>query len=220
MNRLIPVALLLIWPIAAAAEPALGAGAPQQPPLAAGTSGSASAGPPAAAGPVAPAAVAAPAPAASTATAPAAGATDKKDGVSLAVLLGQEPAQYNSAVRCITVMHVEKTEVLGPQLIVFRDQRHVWINQLPGRCPGLRPGVKVAYEMASPHHFCAFDGARVVNYFGGSSNSVDSFGPGCFLGKFEPITKEQLAVLREHYTPPPPSLAEEIGERESKLPKH
>ena len=139
------------------------------------------------------------------------------DAAALTSLLGDDAQGYNKLVRCISTVQVDETEVLSPTLIVFSDRHHIWLNQLASVCPGLQPNAKIALQSERARRFCSFDSVSVLNYFSsGGDDVLSSFGPGCFLGKFEPISKAQLAVLREHFTPPPPTVDEHQAKRDSK----
>ena len=121
----------------------------------------------------------------------------------MAQLLGSGELDYGKGVRCIPSRQVQNTEVLSQNLIVFRDRKHIWVNQIAGRCPQLAPEVPIALEQSERSHHCNLDIVRVLrddgpSLFGGENISV---GPACMLGKFEPISRAQLDVLREHFTP-------------------
>lgn len=96
--------------------------------------------------------------------------------------------------RCIRSDGIDRIDVLSGSHIVFQTSRtERWLVQLSMRCPGLSPSSKIALEQ-NQFRLCEFDTVRVVydNPIGG----VD-LGPRCQLGKFEAVSAEQVAALRE-----------------------
>lgn len=164
--------------------------------------GEPAAAPAPAAGTAATADGAAPCPAATqepTAATPARG----EDADTLAQLLATENGEPLVSERCVRSSAIHTTDVLNPHLVVFKlGRRDIYINQLPVNCPGLKPNALIAFE-SREDRLCQLDSIRVMYPAGMGVDGSDNLMPGaaCMLGKFERITKEQLQVLEERYTP-------------------
>jgi hypothetical protein len=102
-----------------------------------------------------------------------------------------EPAAQigtSGAIDCIDLSRVSSRRVEGPDRIRFdllggRD----YVNQLPGRCPGLAASEKfgaLAFEIQG-NRLCRGDKVRAVDpALGGYGQSVP-----CVLGRFTPVPK-------------------------------
>ena len=115
------------------------------------------------------------------------------------------PIDYSNAVKCIISAKIERTEPLNDRYIVFHltgDQ--LWLAQLKMRCPGMSATAQLSFEK-DQHRLCAWDSVRVVN-----SDGIGGFrlGPRCNLPKFEPVSQEQVAMLKEHIRNPGPKRAD------------
>jgi len=105
------------------------------------------------------------------------------------------PIDYSQATKCLQSENIERTEPLNDQYIVFHLRgEQTWIAQMRGRCPGLGPNAKLVFEKDSPR-ICEWDSVRVV-YDNGLGNGV-TFGPRCNLPKFEPVSEQQVTMLKE-----------------------
>jgi hypothetical protein len=146
----------------------------------------------------------APAPAPEAATAGAEGAgTAPAPAATLEELLAGPNSEPLEAERCIRSSSIDSTDVLHSQLVVFKvGRRDIYINQLPGNCPGLRPKAKIALT-SRDDRLCQLDSIRVLYPAGMGASGGENIipGPSCMLGKFERITPEQLQVLQERFTP-------------------
>ena len=70
--------------------------------------------------------------------------------------------------------------------------RDIYLNRLPNRCPGLKVADAFTYA-TSLNRVCNVDIIRVLRQSGGRFFP----GPACGLGKFEPITRDEVALLKE-----------------------
>ena len=100
---------------------------------------------------------------------------------------------FGEPVDCINAQRIRNTKVLNDREIVFyMSGSDIYLNRLPHRCSGLRMADAFSYEVRTSQ-LCHIDLIRVVDNFGGSMRT----GIACGLGRFLPITEEQLDILRE-----------------------
>jgi hypothetical protein len=87
---------------------------------------------------------------------------------------------------CVRINDIEKIDIVDADTLVFRMRRgKVYRNELPHRCPGLRPNDTLMYR-SSVGQLCSVDVVTVLENWG------FGFAPGasCGLGMFEPITAQ------------------------------
>lgn len=96
--------------------------------------------------------------------------------------------------RCLNTMSYRRIEVLDNRRLAFHGRGDkVWLNQLRMPCVGLRSDHTLSFELRN-NRVCAMDTFRGLTMsFGGPM----PMGPTCFLGEFEPITKAQVALLKD-----------------------
>lgn len=112
-------------------------------------------------------------------------------------------ADYVDAQSCIDRRALDDVEVLDDGRMLFHGRRgQVWLNQLRHRCMGLSSGAKLVFELRGPRYcqldtFCTRRQSldRMVS-------DIDAIcaqqGMGvCHLGRFEPISEAQAALMRE-----------------------
>ncbi len=105
------------------------------------------------------------------------------------------PVDYSQAETCLRSELIERTEPLNDRYIVFHLRgNETWLAQMRGRCPGLTPNAKLVFEKDSPR-ICEWDSVRVA-YDNGLGNGL-TFGPRCNLPKFEPVSEEQVTMLKD-----------------------
>lgn len=110
---------------------------------------------------------------------------------SLDELLATDAAvDYDQSKRCLSLHKFDEVRALDENHILFEMKGgKYYVVQLERRCPGLLPQNAVGYEHRSSR-LCATDRVRGIGVTG-------SFSPTCQLGRFQPISKEQLALLEE-----------------------
>jgi len=93
---------------------------------------------------------------------------------------------------CIRLQSIDRTDVIDDYNILFYmrgpDIYHV---RLPYRCPGLRIADSFMYS-TSLNVLCDLDIIRPLRNFGGGLRP----GAGCGMGRFTPIMKEEIALLK------------------------
>ena len=97
---------------------------------------------------------------------------------------------YANSKRCLSLHKFSEVKALDEHHIVFElHGDRFYLVQLERRCPGLKPQNAVAYEHRSAR-LCQMDRVSGVGVTGG-------FSPSCQLGRFQPVTEEQIALLEE-----------------------
>jgi hypothetical protein len=93
---------------------------------------------------------------------------------------------------CVLLRSIDRTDVIDDYNILFYmrgpDIFHV---RLPHRCPGLRAADSFMYS-TSLNVLCDLDIIRPLRNFGGGFTP----GPACGMGRFTPITKEEVKFLK------------------------
>jgi len=115
------------------------------------------------------------------------------------------PADYSQAVKCISSVKIYRTEPLNDRYILFHlNGNQLWLAQFRIRCPGMTATSQLSFEK-DQHRLCAWDSVRVVN-----EDGIGGFrlGPRCNLPKFEPVSQEQVDMLKQHIRNPGPKRKE------------
>lgn len=95
--------------------------------------------------------------------------------------------------RCVSLHRIDRTEVIDDHNVLFYMRGGtIYRNQLPHRCPGLRYEKTFMYR-TSLSQLCDLDVITVLYSHG------FGFTPGssCGLGRFYPITKDEIKALKE-----------------------
>lgn len=90
------------------------------------------------------------------------------------------------AEHCVRINDIEQIDIVDADTLVFRMRGGaVYRNDLPHRCPGLRPNDTLMYR-SSVGRLCSIDVVTVLENWG------FGYAPGasCGLGMFEPITPQ------------------------------
>ena len=93
---------------------------------------------------------------------------------------------------CVLLRNIRNTDIIDDRNIIFYMRGgDIYRNQLPYRCPGLRIADSFIYR-TSLNVLCNVDLIAPLRNIGGGLTP----GVSCALGKFTPITKEEIALLR------------------------
>jgi hypothetical protein len=115
------------------------------------------------------------------------------------------PADYSQAVKCIPSATINHVEPLNDRYIVFHTGRNkLWLVQLKMRCPGMTASSLLSFEK-DEHRLCEWDSVRTVD---DNLMSGPRLGPKCNLPKFEPVSQDQIDMLKQHIRNPGPKAAE------------
>ena len=126
---------------------------------------------------------------------------------SIAEILSQplDPAEYGEVKRCLSDMDFRRFEALDDRHILFEGRRdRLWVNTLRGSCPDLRFGDVLIVRQFSSTRMCDMDSFEVAEWFEwpwyrrwpwrwGLDWGV---GMRCTLGKFQPVTREQVDEIK------------------------
>lgn len=102
--------------------------------------------------------------------------------------------QYTTSERCLSGFDYDTVDVLDDQHILFKDAlgKNVWLNTLKARCPGLDPNDTLLFRKTG-NQLCNLDSAEVIEHVFFWRRT----GPTCSLGKFNQLTENQAALLKE-----------------------
>ena len=125
-------------------------------------------------------------------------APESEEGVvfspEVEAILNQTPDAegYGSLERCIQARTIRGTQVLDDRHIVFEvPSKKYYLVQFESGCPMMRPDVTIAYEPRGSQ-LCRMDFIRAIDSF-----SPGSVGPPCSIPGFYPVTREQVALLKD-----------------------
>ena len=116
------------------------------------------------------------------------------DAVIAEILDVESVAEYDVAERCIARSRISRTEILNERFVVFhlrRDEKY--LVQFRQRCPGLRRHGTMRLETRS-FRVCSMDTIQGLFEMGIGRGT---WGPSCMIPGFEPVTGEQVAIIKE-----------------------
>lgn len=107
--------------------------------------------------------------------------------------------------RCLNARSIRRTEVIDDNHIVFEIQgRRLFLNVLPKSCTGLSQDRRFSYEI-STRSLCVHDKIRVLRESGRGVYE----GKSCSLGRFQPVTVEELVAFeQDRFQSPAPQKVE------------
>ncbi len=122
-----------------------------------------------------------------------------------------EPADATRAKHCVSLLRIDRTDIIDDSNILFyMTDGTIYRNQLPHRCPGLRRADSFMYR-TSLNQLCDLDIITVLNSLGFGFMR----GPSCGLGSFQPVTEDEVAVLKAgEVTPEPERVTPETESEE------
>ena len=132
----------------------------------------------------------------------------KADRVEAILTQAPDDGEYAAAERCLSAHQYRSIRILDDRHIVFEGRRgQHWLNTLPMRCPGLRPGSTVATETRTNiNSLCKLDSIAVYDWMDIGWHRRWPWpwgsGPKCALGEFQPITDLQLEAIKAALRPP------------------
>jgi hypothetical protein len=107
--------------------------------------------------------------------------------------------------RCINARSIRGADVIDDNYVLFRVQgRRLYLNALPKSCKGLSRDRRFSYETYT-RSLCERDMIRVLKEAGGGVYE----GRACKLGRFQPITEEELVdFIEDRSVTPKPGAVE------------
>ena len=121
------------------------------------------------------------------------------DAVIAEILDVESVEEYDIAERCIARSRISRTEILNERFVVFHlrgDEKY--LVQFRHRCPGLRRHGTMRLETRS-FRVCSMDTIQGLFEMGVGRGT---WGPNCMIPSFEPVTEEQVAIIKEELRRP------------------
>lgn len=114
-----------------------------------------------------------------------------------------DPAEYGDVKKCLAEHEYRSFRPLGTRHILFDGRRgKQWINVLRGRCNDLRHGDVLVVKLTMGSRMCDMDRFEVAEWFdypwyrrGPWTWGRWGSGVHCSLGKFHPVTEQQVAEI-------------------------
>lgn len=121
------------------------------------------------------------------------------------VLADDEEIAGDDSKRCLNARSIRGVDVIDDNHVIFEIQgRRIYLNALPKSCVGLSRERRFSYETHT-RSLCARDKIRVLKEAGDGIY----LGKSCSLGRFQPVTSEELAIMfGERKEPPEPETTD------------
>jgi hypothetical protein len=104
-----------------------------------------------------------------------------------------DESEYVEAVRCLSPHAYRNVRVLDDQHVLFEGSgERAWLNRLRNRCIGLRPNATLRFRMRDSR-LCELDTFEAVDTM---LRGMDRVSATCSLGRFTPVTPEQVEAIR------------------------
>ncbi len=114
-----------------------------------------------------------------------------------------DPAEYGETKRCLADREYHNFSVLDDRHILFEGLRgKLWVNTLRSSCPDLRHGSLIRVKSFSWSRICDTDSFQVGDWFDRTWYRSwpwhwgSGMGMQCSLGRFQPVTKDQVEEIR------------------------
>ena len=132
---------------------------------------------------------------------PAEEAADERDldAIIAEILDVDAVEEYDTTENCIARSRISRTEILNERFVVFHlrgDEKY--LVQFRHRCPGLRRNGTMRLETRS-FRICSMDTVQGLYEIGIGRGT---WGPSCMIPGFEPVTREQVAIIKEELRRP------------------
>lgn len=115
--------------------------------------------------------------------------------------VADEEAAEQQSKRCINSRTIRRTDVVNDDIVIFHVQGgRIYLNVLARTCKGLSREGRFSY-VTHTRSICAYDQINVLK----ESGTGIYEGRACKLGRFRPMTSEELADFYRELREPPPS---------------
>ncbi len=122
----------------------------------------------------------------------------------------QDEGVDDGSKRCLNARSIRRTDVIDDNHVVFEIQgRRLFLNVLPKSCTGLSQNRRFSYEI-STRSLCAHDKIRILREAGNTFYE----GKSCSLGRFRPVTYDDLVAFGQNKTQRPAPQEVESAEVE------
>ncbi|MDE0349796.1 MAG: DUF6491 family protein [Gammaproteobacteria bacterium] len=121
------------------------------------------------------------------------------EAIIAAILDVDAVEEYDTSENCIPRSRISRTEILNERFVVFHlrgDEKY--LVQFRHRCPGLRRNGTMRLETRS-FRLCSMD---TIQGFYEMGIGRGTWGPSCMIPGFEPVTREQVAIIKEELRRP------------------
>lgn len=110
-------------------------------------------------------------------------------------IVNSPEAAYVEPQQCLPVFTYDHVEILNDQTLLFHGTQKdkLWLNQLAGRCPGLRKNMTLKFELHQDQacNLDTFRGVEPFFWFWQNTTGI------CSLGKFQPVTPDQVGMVKQ-----------------------
>ena len=107
--------------------------------------------------------------------------------------LAADTGANSEAKFCLPLITIDSIDIIDGQHIAFEMKNgNYYLNQLPQACPTLDHRHAIMYKTPLSS-LCSLDIITVLDNIGGGFQSMGS----CGLGKFQPVSKEEIERLKE-----------------------
>ncbi len=104
----------------------------------------------------------------------------------------QDGVKEDTSIPCLKLYRLQAVEIIDNKNIVFQTGiNDYYLNTLPYACNGLRRNDGILYS-TSTGDLCSVDIITVLDNVGPGFQG----GPSCGLGKFTPVSKEEIKTIK------------------------
>lgn len=115
---------------------------------------------------------------------------------SMAASVADEPVDatgYDQSRRCLDIGRIEQVYMLDTRHVLFRVHGHWLLSLTKQACPDMSSNSTFTFESELKTRLCSLDEVTILQCDTGTVTDVGS----CVLSRFEPLTDDQVDVLRE-----------------------
>lgn len=114
--------------------------------------------------------------------------------LSLSTAFAQQTGQVDQSVPCINKTRIQNVDIVDNKNIVFQTGiNDYYLNTLPYACNGLKLNDSFMFR-TSLNELCTVDVITVLDDIGPEFQT----GPSCGLGRFEPVSEEEIKTLKNN----------------------
>lgn len=105
-----------------------------------------------------------------------------------------EPVAAAESTDCVRVREVRGMDVLNQEMVLLRGSHdRYWLSRLPNKCAGLRDSMILSLNVYGSK-YCKNDRFEAADRGGPLALAATT---SCRFGAFEPVTMEQVAVIKQ-----------------------
>ncbi|MEM7079103.1 MAG: hypothetical protein AAF513_10790 [Pseudomonadota bacterium] len=108
----------------------------------------------------------------------------------------QEVVTTQEGQRCLALRQIKRFEIMNTELLLMHGRADkMWVSKMPKKCSALRKNMLVSLELFGSQ-ICKNDRFKAQD-----RGFTSGFFTTCRLGSFEPVTTEQVVMLRQSLAP-------------------